>query len=1255
MKVLNRSAPHLYLFMAGLQILHRRFRSRRQKLLLYPEVSLYNIGHNDSFLLYAHALNKSLAAGVNPRNGKQIVKRMWNRTFQGNGGPVFVNENGDRDTDFTLLYLDSITGKFRGVAQYLGWTHMFEIITDVPVHWPGRITAPPDKPKCGFKGELCVSFRYPSSHQEAAYQISASGQSSAVGTQKVSLPELLWMAPEHPRNYPPRQKSQAGDVYSFAIILYEICTRAEPYVSEIWDAKPSQNVLDVLLNRMEQYANNQVLPRTVANQLRIGNPVCPESFESVTIYFSDIIVDLLNDFYSCFDYIIEHYDVYKEFITMPCDVPTCIALKWGAFAAEMFYKHQPHVIIGPGCTHSVKPVSRMAVTWNVPHITYVGTDESLGDKKEFSMLSRLSYTMNEFSKFYIEVFNAFDWKDIANIYDKDNYLPELVGTSLQSILDDKVEHIKSTPIHFNAKAEDLNNELYQTMAKAASVSRVFVVSCHGDVLRKMVIMAKSMTFLPFGEYVFIFFFQFFGNPIIGTFEWYRGDSLDPVARLAYESVMVIRPRRPVSDEFFHFEEEVKERAFIEYNYTWKDKDEVSIFNIGYYDSFILYAHALNESLASGEDPRDGKKIVKQMWNRTFTGIGGPVFVNANGDRETDFTLLDLDPKTGHFRTVAQYLGWTQTFEILKDVPIHWPGRDTAPPNRPRCGFSGDDCPVISEGFLQSAVVGIITGVLFLAVMGVALFYYRYMRVDDETSTATQTAGSQTVGIYKGSQVHITKLATKTLVVDKPLLYELKKMREVTCANLTRLVGVCPDANNVCFLTEFCSRGSLQDILHNDTLQLDWDFKLSLINDIVEGMRYLHSSHISVHGRLTSAKCVIDSRFVLKITGYGLTSLNELTDENKLQQSFQLIWMAPEHLRSYPPRQSSPAGDVYSFAIILYEMCTRAEPYVSESWYKSLEDTLEKIRRGGMSVIRPTLTVDSLSSDIINLTTNCWNERPGERPTFENIRKVIKGIRLKRGTKPAQNVLDVLLNRMEVYANNLEGLVEERTQAFLLEKKRSEELLYQVLPRSIVDQLRCGNSICPESFESVTIYFSDVVGFTSLSAISTPFQENFVFFQVVDFLNDLYTCFDSIIDNYDVYKVETIGDAYMVVSGLPEQNGTEHVRQIARLALSILKSVRNFVIRHRPDTPLRVRIGIHSGPVCAGVVGRKMPRYCLFGDTVNTASRMESNGEPMKVHISDATATLLTTYKTFVMELRGDIAIKGKGVMRTFWLLDEIKR
>ena len=113
--------------------------------------------------------------------------------------------------------------------------------------------------------------------------------------------------------------------------------------------------------------------------------------------------------------------------------------------------------------------------------------------------------------------------------------------------------------------------------------------------------------------------------------------------------------------------------------------------------------------------------------------------------------------------------------------------------------------------------------------------------------------------------------------------------------------------------------------------------------------------------------------------------------------------------------------------------------------------------------------------------------------------------------------------------------------------------------------------------------------------------------MVDLLNDLYTTFDSIIGNYDVYKVETIGDAYMVVSGLPKKNGIKHAGEIASMSLHLLSAIKRFKIRHRPNDTLKLRIGIHSGTCVAGVVGLKMPRYCLFGDTVNTASRMESNG------------------------------------------------
>ncbi|GAB6027732.1 Nitrogen permease reactivator protein [Chamberlinius hualienensis] len=281
-------------------------------------------------------------------------------------------------------------------------------------------------------------------------------------------------------------------------------------------------------------------------------------------------------------------------------------------------------------------------------------------------------------------------------------------------------------------------------------------------------------------------------------------------------------------------------------------------------------------------------------------------------------------------------------------------------------------------------------------------------------------------------------------------------------------------------------------------------------------------------------------------------------------------------------------------------------------------------------------------DVAELIKKCWSDDPMERPDFHSLRGIIK--RLNKDNESAY-ILDNLLCRMEQYANSLQSLVEERTSDYLEEKRRCEELLYQLLPKSVAGQLIKGESVTAEAFESVTIYFSDIVGFTTLSAESTPMQ-------VIDLLNDLYTCFDSIIENFDVYKVETIGDAYMVVSGLPVRNGNLHAREIARMSLALLNAVKSFFIRHRPHEALKLRIGLHSGSCVAGVVGLKMPRYCLFGDTVNTASRMESNGLPLRIHVSPNTNEILETFKTFKMELRGEVEIKGKGKMTTYWLCGE---
>ena len=253
-----------------------------------------------------------------------------------------------------------------------------------------------------------------------------------------------------------------------------------------------------------------------------------------------------------------------------------------------------------------------------------------------------------------------------------------------------------------------------------------------------------------------------------------------------------------------------------------------------------------------------------------------------------------------------------------------------------------------------------------------------------------------------------------------------------------------------------------------------------------------------------------------------------------------------------------------------------------------------------------------------------------------------------------NVIWISENARAVYDEHgqilyYEGTVQDITtrkivaEALRYQREESEQLLLNILPKPIAERLKLNESVIADSFPEVTVMFADIVGFTQLSAqISAK--------QLVELLNKIFSLFDQLADKHGLEKIKTIGDAYMVVGGLPTPR-QDHAEAIAEMALDMQAAVVQF--NHELNIPcpepLRIRIGINSGPVVAGVIGLKKFIYDLWGDTVNTASRMESQGIPGCIQITTSTYQLLKNQDKYHFEQRGQIEVKGKGLMTTYML------
>ncbi len=218
---------------------------------------------------------------------------------------------------------------------------------------------------------------------------------------------------------------------------------------------------------------------------------------------------------------------------------------------------------------------------------------------------------------------------------------------------------------------------------------------------------------------------------------------------------------------------------------------------------------------------------------------------------------------------------------------------------------------------------------------------------------------------------------------------------------------------------------------------------------------------------------------------------------------------------------------------------------------------------------------------------------------------------------------------------------DQEQAYLkqlqAEQEKSERLLLSILPGPVAEQLKQTQSTIAESFAEATVLFADIVDFTFISTHRSPIE-------MVNLLNHIFSAFDSLAEQHQLEKIKTIGDAYMAVGGIPTHRA-DHAEAIAEMALDMQGAIAKF--NRETGESFSIRIGISTGPVVAGVIGTKKFIYDLWGDTVNTASRMESQGIPGEIQVTDGTYECLKG--KYLFEERGTIPVKGKGEMRTFLL------
>ncbi|KAI6227363.1 Guanylate cyclase [Aphelenchoides fujianensis] len=798
------------------------------------------------------------------------------------------------------------------------------------------------------------------------------------------------------------------------------------------------------------------------------------------------------------------------------------------------------------------------------------------------------------------VLTPFNWTKIGFVYQSGtNYLPNGTETYTRQVRDVSVVAFQDVLKTLKSRARIIITCIETTQAK-----------------RNLLLAAASEKMLSY-EFVFLFIqtnAAGFGNPPfwVGT-----GDQNDAVVKEAAKNVLILdrflNDTQQSQNVRQQIVEGIREWPFNCLNCSTRANASSLAVYLG--DSFFAFMLALNQSYEkNGPAKLKNMTALIQMIQsapQNVPSLFGGTFLWSRGIRSARYALIGLDTAYNptvwavvHSQLNTSYSLFNATY---KDAATSiWATRGGQTPlSLPLCGFLGEKC--VGSPLLYTAV-GVGGAMFFLLVVCAllisiflfnreqrkklnALWQIQYILLDKTGNTSANNTARSTISGVSSLNGHKNTDKTEYVYYRGEIVVALKRPQ----------VGGWTAAEK----EEFRKMRRL------DHPNLNRFIGVASF-DRHDYFIWQYCERGSIMDVMDSHADSFDTFIITCMIGDIVEGLHYLHNSSFKQHGGLCSWRCL-------------VGDRFNVRIQCYGLCGHKARTRRILTNKSALFVAPELLQGAQNY------VGSPPGDMYALGVICctiltmnppYEAQRGDMSNEELVARVARGeYPLFRPTLDVDPVFDIkpkFFALMESNAAVLEQDVQERRAALTEEKKKADLILNRMMPREAADLLKAGHSVPPELFDEATVFFSA----------------------------------DNVLEQHDTYKVETIGDGLHVVSGIPKKNGHAHARAIAAMALDFRREIQTLRLAHLPNEIIRMRMGIHTGGAVAGIVGMTAPRYCVFGDTVNLAAKMEASGQAGRIHITNSTKTLLETHYAgqFVIAERGEVLIKSIGSMETFWIV-----